>query len=70
MKYYTPRWLAFVGLIASFGAAFQLPLFGFMLAKIVFALMEPIDQSWIDNRDFWIMWFCILCGGIFITTYI
>ena len=47
MKYYTPRWLAGVGLLSSFFAAFQLPLFGFMLAKIVFSLMKPIDDNWV-----------------------
>lgn len=32
MKYYTPAWLAGVGLFASVLAAFQLPLFGYILS--------------------------------------
>ena len=38
MKYYTPRWMAFVGLLASIASAFQLPMFGFILAQYVFVL--------------------------------
>ena len=32
MKYYTPRWMAVVGFLASIASAFQLPMFGFILS--------------------------------------
>jgi hypothetical protein len=40
MRYYTPRWLAVVGLISSIFASAQLPMFGFILSKMVFVLMN------------------------------
>lgn len=71
MSYYTPKWLAIVGFIASIGASFQLPFFGFLLAKIVFALMDPIDDpDWDSNRDFWVIMFAIMCSTMFIFTYV
>ena len=71
MKYYTPTWLAVVGLIASVVAALQLPVFGFLLAKMVFTLMIPIDDpTFVTERDFWVTMFGLLCVGIFVSTYI
>ena len=32
MRYYQPKWLAYVGFIASIMSAFQLPMFGFILS--------------------------------------
>jgi hypothetical protein len=40
MKYYTPRWMALLGLVASILASAQLPMFGFILSKMVFVLMD------------------------------
>jgi len=70
MSYYTPKWLAVVGLIASVGASAQLPVFGFLLSQMVFTLMEPVDGgSFKEDSDFWIGMFALLCAGIFIFTY-
>ena len=38
MKYYSPKWVAVVGMIASIIAAFSLPLFGYILSNYVFVL--------------------------------
>lgn len=43
MKYYTPRWMAVVGLFASVVSAFQLPMFGYILSQFVFVLALPLD---------------------------
>jgi len=32
MSEYKPRWLAIVGLLASFGASLQMPIFGYVLS--------------------------------------
>jgi hypothetical protein len=44
MIYYKPVWLAIVGVIASIGSAVQLPVFGFLLSKMVFVLMLDITD--------------------------
>ena len=70
MSYYTPKWLAVVGLVASVGASAQLPVFGFLLSKMVFVLMEPFDDvNFKDDTNFWVGMFAILCCGIFIFTF-
>ena len=38
MRYYSPKWVAVVGMIASIIAAFSLPLFGYILSNYVFVL--------------------------------
>lgn len=43
MRYYTPRWMAWVGFFASCVSAFQLPMFGFILSQYVFVLDLPVD---------------------------
>ena len=71
MKYYTPTWLVVIGVISSAFASVQLPVFGFLLSQIVFDLMEPPNSpEFRTNRDFWIAMFGIMCGGLFIFTYI
>jgi ABC-type multidrug transport system fused ATPase/permease subunit len=71
MAYYTPKWLAVVGIAASVAAAGQLPIFGFLLSKMVFTLMIPLsDPSFETERDFWVAMFGLLCCGIFLFTYV
>lgn len=43
MGYQNPKWMAWVGFGASIAASFQLPMFGFILSKYVFALALPFD---------------------------
>ena len=43
MKYYSPMWMAYGGLFASFIASLSLPLFGFVLSRYVFLIALPID---------------------------
>jgi hypothetical protein len=40
MQFYTPRWLALIGLFSSILASAQLPMFGFILSKMIFVLMN------------------------------
>ena len=49
MKFYSPRWLAVVGIIASIGASAQLPIFGFLLSKMTFILMDT-DKTDFDSK--------------------
>ena len=58
MRYYTPRWMAVVGLLASLASAFQLPMFGFILAQYVFVLSMPVGTeeelaAFVHERDVW-----------------
>jgi hypothetical protein len=69
MKFYTPRWMALLGLFASILASAQLPMFGFILSKMVFVLMDQ-SETFESDRDFWTIMFGVLCAGIFISTYL
>jgi len=75
MKYYTPKWMAIAGLVASFFAAGQLPIFGYIFANMVFTLNRlqlategNYNQGTLSevesDRNFWIGMFFILCFGI------
>ena len=75
MKYYTPRWMAFVGLLASIASAFQLPMFGFILAQYVFVLAMPVKTpedraSFEHERDIWTWAFVGLVCGIGLSSFI
>ena len=65
MKYYKPTSLAIFGILASLIAAFQLPMFGFLVSKMTFTLMEgPDDVNYIKDRNKWTIGFAILVIGI------
>ena len=51
MQYYTPKWMAYVGILASVASAFQLPMFGYILSQYVFVLALPIDTPQ-ERADF------------------
>jgi len=51
MQYYTPMWMAYVGILASVASAFQLPMFGYILSQYVFVLALPIDTPQ-ERADF------------------
>lgn len=75
MKYYTPRWMAWVGMLASLASAFQLPMFGFILAKYVFVLALPIEteqekQDFSHQRNVWTWAFIGLVIGIGLSTFV
>lgn len=71
MKYYTPSWLAVIGLIASALASLQLPLFGLLLSKMFFVIMLPYDDpDFLETRNFWLLMFGILTIGMFTSSFI
>jgi len=71
MPFYKPKWLVVLGLINSAIASVQLPIFGYLLSKMVFSLMkDPKSQEFIDDRNFWTWMFMIMCIGLFISTFI
>lgn len=75
MKYYHPTWMAFVGLLASIAAAFQLPMFGYCLSQFVFVLSMDVgtheeDIAFTQERDKWTWIFIALCFGIGLSTYV
>lgn len=45
MQYYTPKWMAVVGIFASIASAFQLPMFGYILSQYVFVLALPLTTD-------------------------
>lgn len=75
MKYYTPRWMAVVGILASIASAFQLPMFGFILSQYVFVLAMPVDTpaniiAYQHERDIWTWAFIGLVFGIGLSSFI
>ena len=74
MRYYTPRWMAVVGLLASLASAFQLPMFGFILAQYVFVLSMPVGTeeelaAFVHERDVWTWAFVGLVLGIGLSSF-
>ena len=41
MKLYNPKWVTYVGLLASLAHGATLPIFGFVLSKYIFLLADP-----------------------------
>lgn len=41
MSYYSPKWLAFLGMLVSVINAFAFPLYGLIYAKILFIMLVP-----------------------------
>lgn len=70
MKYYTPTWLAVVGLICSFLVSGHLPVFGFLLSRIVFTMMKYPEDNFEEDCYFWVWMFMASCVGLFIFTWI
>lgn len=71
IKYYTPTWLAWIGIICSCLASLQLPMFGLILSKMVFVLMiDPTDPEFLKLRNFWVSMFAVLTVGIFFSSFI
>lgn len=75
MKYYTPRWMAVVGLFASVVSAFQLPMFGYILSQFVFVLALPLDTpdqiaDFSHQRNVWTWAFIGLVIGIGLSTFV
>ena len=74
MRYYTPRWMAVVGILASVVSAFQLPMFGYILSQYVFVLALPIDtpdeiKEFGHQRDVWTWAFVGLVFGIGLSSF-
>lgn len=45
MRYYTPKWMAVIGIFASIASAFQLPMFGYCLSQYVFVLAIDVNTD-------------------------
>lgn len=51
MQYYSPKWLAVVGLFVSFINGFAFPIYGLLFADILFVMMIPQSPSFKSDRD-------------------
>lgn len=71
MKFYEPGWLAIVGIVASMFASLQLPVFGFLLSKMIFVLMlDPSSDDFMEQRNFWVSMFAIMTVGMFTSSFL
>ena len=70
MEYYKPTWLAVVGLLCSLIVSSHLPIFGFLLSKMVFTMMDFPSDDFEEHCYFWVWMFLASCIGLFVFTYI
>ena len=71
MAFYKPKWVIAVGILSSLATSIQLPLFGYILSKVIFILMEPPESpNFESNRNKYIGCFGVLCFGIGLFTFI
>lgn len=72
MAYYKPKYLAVIGVIASVLISLSLPMFGYILSRMVFTLMKkyPNMDEYIAAKNEWIMYFVILVVFIFVFTFL
>lgn len=64
MGYYSPKWMAVIGMLLAFINSVASPLFGFLFAKILFVMMNPVLDT--SERDFWCGMFLLLAGCVLV----
>ena len=65
MSYYYPKWMAIAAMLLSVVYALGMPFFGFIMTNILFIMMAgPRSPTFVDDRNFYIGMFLLLCGGI------
>jgi hypothetical protein len=67
MGYYSPVIIGILGFFVSVLNSACFPIFGYLLSKILFVMMNPKSPTFIDDRNFWCGMFLILafCIAIF-----
>lgn len=72
MRYYNPKWAAFLSVLTSFVAAFAFPLFGYIFCEFMFIIMAgPTNNSnYAEDRDKWSLIFLVMCVGMGITGFV
>ena len=60
MSYYSPKWLAYAGIVVSIINSFSFPVYGFIFSKILFVMMAVNSPTFVHDRNFWCGMFLIL----------
>jgi ATP-binding cassette subfamily B (MDR/TAP) protein 1 len=60
MKYYNPLWLGITALFISLVTSLAFPMFGYILANILFILMVPFSPTYNHDRFLWLGMFFLL----------
>jgi len=61
MSYYSPKWLAFLGVLVSVVNSFGFPLWGLLYAKLLFIMMAPNSPTFEHDRGLYCGLFLLLC---------
>jgi hypothetical protein len=61
MSYYSPKSIGVLAFFISLINSAGMPVFGFLLSKILFVLMNPTSSTFNHDRNFW-------CGMLLILT--
>lgn len=64
MKYYNPKWVAYLALLVATINSFGWPLYGLIFTKILYVLLQPELTDFWKQIDFWCGMFLVLAFGI------
>lgn len=64
MSHYSPKWMAYLGIIISIINSFGFPIYGLIYAKLLFVMMTSFLPTFSDDRDYWCGMFLLLVAGI------
>jgi ATP-binding cassette subfamily B (MDR/TAP) protein 1 len=59
MSYYHPKSIAVLVLLSSLFGQISYACFGILFGELVFLLMKPIDDEWMEDTNFWLLMFMI-----------
>jgi ATP-binding cassette subfamily B (MDR/TAP) protein 1 len=63
MGYYSPKTIGFLAFFIALINSAAMPVFGYLLSKILFVIMNPASLTFVDDRNFW-------CGMILLLTFV
>lgn len=70
MSYYSPKWMAALGILVSVITSFSFPVYGMIYAKLLFVFMTPFLSNYAEERDYWCGLFLALVVGIGIFSFL
>jgi hypothetical protein len=63
MSYYDPKYVAVLSFLISLINSAAFPIFGYILSKILFVMMDPTSKTYTYDSNFWCGMFLILTFG-------
>ena len=69
MHYYSPKWMAWVGMALTILFSLCHPFFGLVVTNLIFIMMNPDSPTYIPDRNFYVGMFVLLACGAGLTTF-